>query len=356
MIEIRPGTEADRPQIVARMAEVFGPDPAARAERLWEWQWHQDPRLPTPGYRGIVAEWRGQIIGNLATIPAGLYIAGEPVTAYWCVDVLMHWGLMRRALRDQRRQVGAGPDFTHGIASALLDHPAAGPIQLSKHIADPMMAIIGRIGFQAVPDTCSLQRRVSLRHTLTRGLGRPVGGMLGAVANLGLPIGPRPRLPVEILTGDFDGRFDRLWEEIRDSYGALGRRDARTLGWRYRQQPDGDYRVLTTGVGERLRGYLVLLTYQHRGRRRAKIVDLLTIPDDSEAIRALLSGALHWLRSWRAEKVETFVCGKGIVTLLGSMGFTPPLNKVGQPHPLMVRGLPLGANGIYVTQGDGDGG
>ncbi|MFZ1537479.1 MAG: hypothetical protein WAT23_08855 [Chromatiaceae bacterium] len=356
MIEIRPGTEADRPQIVARMAEVFGDEPAARAERLWDWQWHRDPRLPTPGYRGIVAEWRGQIIGNLATIPAGLHMGGVPVTAYWCVDVLMHWGLMRQALRDHRRQMGVGPDFTHGIAAALLDHPSAGPIQLSKHIADPMMAIIGRIGFKAMPGTCSLQRRISLRHTLARGLGRPLGGMLGAVVDLGLPIGPRPGLPVEVLAGGFDGRFDRLWEEVRSRYSALCQRDARTLDWRYRQQPEGDYRVLTTGVGERLRGYLVLLTYKHRSRRRAKLVDLLTAPDDTEAIRALLCGGLHWLRDWRAEKVEAFACGNGIGTILGSMGFAPPLNKFGQPHPLMARGLPAAAEGIYVTQGDGDGG
>ena len=57
MIEIRPGSDADRPQILARIEEVFGAEPARRAERLWVWQWQQDPRLATPGYRGIVAEW-----------------------------------------------------------------------------------------------------------------------------------------------------------------------------------------------------------------------------------------------------------------------------------------------------------
>ena len=151
MIDIRPGTDADRPQIVARIARGLRPEPAAqRADGLWDWQWHQDPRLPTPGYRGIVAEWRGQIIGTLSTIPAGLHIGGEPVTAHWCVDVLVHWGLMRQALKDHKRSAPAGaPDLSRGIAAALLDHPAAGPIQLAKHISDPMMAIIERIGFVA---------------------------------------------------------------------------------------------------------------------------------------------------------------------------------------------------------------
>ena len=357
MIEIRPGTDADRPQIIARIAEVFGPEPAARAQRLWDWQWHQDPRLPTPGYRGVVAEWQGQIIGNLATIPAGLHIGGEPVTAHWCVDVLVHWGLMRQALKEHRRQAPAvGPDLSRGIAAALFDHPDAGSIQFGKHISDPMMTITERIGFTAAPDSGSMHRRVSLRQTLGCALGRPLGGLIGAAADLGLPLGPRPRLPLEVLAGEFDGRFDRLWEGVRCQYPAICRRDAPTLNWRYRCHPDGDYQVIAAGDGERLRGYCVLLTYDKGRRRWAKIVDLLTAPGDTEAIRALVGGALRRLREQRAERVETFACGGGMAACLGSMGFTARLTKSGRAQPLMVRALPPAAAGVYVTQGDGDGG
>jgi len=357
MIEIRPGTDADRPQIIARIAEVFGPAPAARAQRLWDWQWHEDPRLPTPGYRGIVAEWRGQIIGNLGTIPAGLHIGGEPVTAHWFVDVLVHWGLMRQALKGHRGQArSGGPDLSQGIAAALFDHPAAGPIQFGKHISDPMMTILERVGFTATPGSASMHRRVSLRHTLGRALGGPLGRLLGTAADLGLTLGPRPRLPLAVLDGDFDGRFDRLWEQVRDQYPAICRRDAAALNWRYRRHPEGDYQVITTGDGEPLRGYCVLLTYDKGRRRWAKLVDLLTAPGDTEAIRALLGGALRRLRAQGAERVEIFACGPGLAADLGSLGFTPRLTKSGRPQPLLARALPPAAAGIYVTQGDGDGG
>jgi hypothetical protein len=357
MIQIRPGTEADRPQVVARIAEVFGSEAAARAEHLWDWQWHQDPRLPTPGYRGIVAEWRGQIIGNLSTIPAGLYIGGAPARAHWFVDVLVHWGLMRQALKDHRRSAPvSAPDLSRGIAAALFDHPDAGPIQFGKHISDPMMAIIERIGFTPVAGSGSMHRRVSLKHSLGRALGERLGVLVGTVADLGLPRGPKPSLPVEILTGPFDGRFDRLWEEVRPLYPALCLRDARTLQWRYRQHPTGHYQVITAGDGGRLRGYVVLLTYTRAQRRRAKIVDLLTAPGDTEAVLSLTAAALCALRTWRAERVEAFACGVGIEATLGSMGFTPRLTKSGRPQPLMARAFPEEAAGIYVTQGDGDGG
>ncbi len=357
LIVIRPGTDADRPQIVARIAEVFGPEPADRAERLWDWQWHRDPRLASPGYRGVVAEWRGQVIGNLATIPAGLHIGGEPVEAHWCVDVLIHWGLARGALRERRKNPDpVGPDLSRGLASALLDHPAAGPIQLSKHLSDPIAAIVERIGFHALGETGSLHRRVSVRHALGRGLGRVLGDGLGAVADLALPGIPRPHPQVKPLDGAFDRRFDDLWDRARRLYPAIPRRDAATLNWRYRGHPDGGYAALTLGSQRGLRGYCVLLDYDRGPRRWGKIVDLIVEPGDIEGMRALLAGALHLMRRRRVERAETFACGADLGAVLAGLGFVPRLPKSGRPQPLMVRWLPEAARHIYVTQGDGDGG
>jgi hypothetical protein len=357
MIQIRPGTDADRPQILARLAEVFGPESAARAERLWDWQWHRDPRLATPGYRGLVAEWRGQILGNLATIPAGLHIDGDPAEAFWCTDVLVHWGLAKAALRAQRRTaIPGGPDLARGVAAALLDHPAAGPIQLAKHISDPMMTILERIEFTAMADSGSLHRRVSLRHRLVQAFGAKTGDALGAAADLALGRIRPPGLPVEPLEGPFDRRFDDLWERSRCLFPAIGRRDAATLEWRYRQHPDGGYRVLTLGSRRGLRGYCIFLDYDRGRRRWGKIVDLIAAPGDTQGMRALLLGALGLMRRARVERAEVFGCGAGIGPVLADLGLVPRLAKSGRPQPLMVRNLPEAARGIYVTQGDGDGG
>lgn len=357
MIAIRPGTDADRPQILARIAEVFGPEPAARAARLWDWQWHQDPRLSAPGYRGVVAEWRGQVIGNLATIPAGLYVGGEPVHASWCVDVLIHWGLARSALREQRRSSGSGgADLSRGLAAALLDHPAAGPIQLSKHLSDPITTIVERIGFHAVGETGSLHRRVSVRHPLGRALGRVLGDGLGAAIDLTLAPIPRPDALVQVWDGPFDPRFDALWDRARRLYPAIPLRDAATLNWRYRSHPDGGYTALTLGSARGVRGYCVFLVYDRGQRRWGKIVDLIFEPGDMEAMRALVAGALHLMRRRRAERAETFACGSEVALALAGLGFVPRLPKSGRPQPLMARWLPEAARDIYVTQGDGDGG
>ncbi len=357
MIDIRPATDADRPQVIARLAEVFGPAPAARVDRLWDWQWHQDPRLPAPGYRGIVADWRGEVIGTMGTIPAGLHVRGRPVTAWWCVDCLVNPALTRQALAEQRASGAPAPDhLARGIGAALLDHPAAGPIQLVKHISDSGMKLLERTRFSAVEDSSTLHRRVSLRHTLGRALGRVLGDGLGYILDLAMPLGAGPGLPLEPLAGDFDARFDRLWEEVRGLYPAIGRRDAATLNWRYRRHPEGGYEVLTTGEGTRLRGYLVMQVYDRGRRRWAKIVDLVAQPRDAGARRTLLTGALQRLRGQRAERVETFACGAGLAGELAAIGFKPRLGRSGGAQPLMVRALPPAAAGIFATQGDGDGG
>jgi hypothetical protein len=357
MIEIRPGTDADRPQILERMEEVFGAEPARRAEHLWDWQWHQDPRLPSPGYRGVVADWDGRIIGVLSTIPAGLHIGGKPVRAWWFVDVLVHWGLTRQALREHRRASAHGSvDLSQGIAAALFDHPAAGPIQLGKHIADSMMTIGHRLGFAYLPDTGSLQRRVSTRYPLGRVLGTTLGGLVGAVADLALPPIPRPPLPVRVRDDPFDAGFDRLWESVKTAYPAICRRDSTLLDWRYRRHPDGDYHILALDSDEGLRGYGVIKVFERNGRRRAKLVDLLTAPQDREAQQALLAAALRELRRQRVERVECFCSDPGLAAVLKGAGFSPRVSKTQRPQPLMTRRLPPEASGIYVTQGDGDGG
>ena len=361
VITLRPGSDADRAQILARTEEVFGAEAARRSERLWAWQWHGDPRLGRPGYRGIVAEWRGQIIATLATIPAGLHIRGVPTEAWWQADALVHWGLTRQALRDAKRErdrpLGVEqPDLSRGIAAALLDHPAAGPIQLGKHVADAMRTIGLRIGFVPQAHSGSRHRRVSLRHPMARRIGDGLARPLAAVIDLALPRIPRPRLPVAPLEGPFDHRFDTLWRECRGAYPAICLRDRATLSWRYQAHPDQSYRTLILEEDRGLRGYCVYKVLDQERRRRGKIVDLLTAPADEAARLALLAGARQGMRRASVERAECFASGAAVGRTLSALGFSLRLPKSGRSQTLLTRHLPADTGEIYVTQGDGDGG
>ena len=107
LLLIRAGRREDQSAILALIAEIFGQEEAERASRRWDWQWHEDPRLKTPGYSGVVAEWEGQLVAAIGCIPAGLYLEGVPVEAFWFADALAHWGLIRKAMRAARKAVVA---------------------------------------------------------------------------------------------------------------------------------------------------------------------------------------------------------------------------------------------------------
>ena len=356
MITIRSALDSDRAQVLTRIREVFGDVPAVEAERLWQWQWHQDPRLPRPGYHAVVADWDGTIIGNLALIPAGLYLDGRPVNAHWCVSALVHWGLARQALRAAKRAGQETGLAGRGIAEALFGSPAAGDVQLAKHIARTMRAVLGRIGFEEVANSGSLHRRVSLQRRLARFIGAVPASLVAPLANLALPRLPRARLSddVAVMDGPFDRRFDEFWARLRDRFPAVTLRDRATLQWRYRQHPLFDYKVLMLSDGDVLRGYLIYSQFERDNRQRGKLVDLFADPADDEALRALVAAALRAMKRGEVERVEAFASTDYLNRVLKGAGFIPRLTKAGEMQPMMVRGVSCAS--LHVGQGDGDGG
>ncbi len=352
MFDIRPGSDSDKNQILDLIRDVFGTEQAERAERRWRWQWHEDPRLEKPGYRGVVAEWNGRVIGNLSSIPAGLHIAGQSVEAYWFADALVHWGHLRQALKERKRSgETGGPDLSGGIAAAMLNHPAAGSMQLGKHIAGTMETIGYRIGFKAVRETGSWARLISFRQPVESVTGRHLGALIGGVADLSIPKIPKPKLEVKPMEGDFDERFDELWARAKLEHQAITRRDMSTLNWRYRRHPDTSYSVLAVEEAGVLRGYLAYSIFFRHQQRRAQIVDILARQGDSAALDSLIAAALQQMRAERVHKVECYAGGAEVGSALRGAGFAARLNK-GKGQPVLARGLPDVE--LYVMRGDGD--
>jgi hypothetical protein len=355
MIDIRAASDADKSAVLEFTAQAANPEKAETLSRRWHWQWHLDPRLDEPGYKGVVAEWNGSIIGNIACMPAGLYIHGEPRSAVWFADARIHWGLVRKALRDLAKSgQRKGDVLPNGLAAALFDHPAAGSIQLGKHIAEAMMTIGYRVGFVAMPAAGNNMRRISYRWPLQKALGTGAGAAVALLADLTIRRLPRPKLEVTPLQGAFDARFDRLWDRSRRHYPAITLRDAAVLNWHYREHPDTTYHSLVVERGAEVRGYLVFKVWVRKDRRIARIVDLLTDKDDLAAAEALLAAAMRALRKEGAERVDWFVCGAQFQDIVRRLGFVPRLTNSKKPQPLMTRRMPEVE--LYVTSGDGDGG
>jgi hypothetical protein len=355
MISISEATERDKGRLIAFYEKNAGVESSTRMERRWLWQWHCDPRLESPGYRGVIAEWQGQVLGSVSCLPAGLFLRGRPSPAFWLADVRVDWALARRALKDGRGgRRNRDSTLSRGIAAAMFDHPAAGPAQLGKHIEEPMMAICRRIGFVTMPEAGNYMRRTSFSRPLQRVCGRLPGRWLAAIADPIVNRVPRPGVAVHRFDADFDSRFDRLWEHARQVCPAITLRDSALLNWHYRNHPDTAYQVLVVERDAGLRGYIVFKVFPRKGRLIARIVDLLTVKDDREAAESLIAAALAQCRREGAERTDCFATGADLIATLTRLGFVPRLTKKRKIQPLLARNLPDVA--LYVTSGDGDGG
>ena len=354
--EIRKARDSDRPEIIGLIRDVFGDEAADRADARWAWQWHQDPKLGAPGYQGMVAVWEGQLLASMATIPSGLFVDGHPLPdTVWFADALAHWSRVRKALRSLGRSglKAQGIDLSSGLVGAILNHPECPRHHLGKHLTDPMLVVAYKVGAVDQPGTGSWARTVSLKALLARYLGRPLGWLLGSVADYFLPAIPRATLAVENYEGPFDARFDDLFEDAVRQHRAITRRDAAVLNWRYRQNPDTQYEVMTLSQGEVLLGYVVFGRFDRHGQPRAHVLDLLARKDDPKVLKALVAGCLRRLRQDGVTRLECYCGSKAVQDVLEDLGFRERRHR-DQAMPTVVRRIHVPE--LYVTRGDGDGG
>ena len=75
-----------------------------------------------------------------------------------------------------------------------------------------------------------------------------------------------------VALSEFDARFDRLWEQVRDDYRIITRRDQEHLQWRYVKNPSQSYQILACTDANSIAGYAVFKQYGEE----MQIVDILT--------------------------------------------------------------------------------
>jgi len=90
----------------------------------------------------------------------------------------------------------------------------------------------------------------------------------------------------------FDLRFDKLWERVKDNSLIATKRDHKHLHWRYIKNPAESYRVLAYIDGDDLLGYVVLKRYKDE----IHIVDLLTVQDEEIGIHLISKAVQFGLR------------------------------------------------------------
>jgi GNAT superfamily N-acetyltransferase len=307
MAEIDRYRQEDRRQVEALYRRVFGPD-AAEASRLrWDWQYRRNPNVAADGPLIWLAREGTTVVGQYATMPVRLSIAGREIDASWGMDVMVaperqRQGLGDALIRTWDRNTGAALGLGLSDASSGLfrkmDWPIVGPVPcLSK----------------------PLSRRALRQPTWPVGVNR-------FVSYVTLPwvrVVSRTRpLQGEVRTlRHFDDSFTRLWERVRDRFAFAVRRDAPYLNWKYIQAPHVRYSVAALVKDGEAAGYVVYRHTQEPRGRVTLLVDFLTDPADYAGFLTLLRWVDREARAADSDKIRTFSLHRGFRRLLKRSGY-----------------------------------
>jgi len=153
----------------------------------------------------------------------------------------------------------------------------------------------------------------------------------------------------------FDIRFDHLWDQVRDDYRIIVKRDSTYLQWRYVENPVASYRILAYVSGQEVLGYAVLKWF----RQEMHIVDILTVQDGGVVGEHLVYGAIEMARQSSASAVSLWInVTNPLHRVLERMGFQneAPVTYFGACilRPDLVGGDALDYRNWYLTMGDSD--
>jgi hypothetical protein len=119
----------------------------------------------------------------------------------------------------------------------------------------------------------------------------------------------------------FDERFTRLWERVKEKFAFAVRRDAAYLQWKYAGPPHVRYLIGALERGSDVAGYVV---YRHVREPRGRVtllVDFFADPDDTSGVLTLLRWIDREARAADSDKIRTFSMHEGFRRLLRKSGY-----------------------------------
>jgi GNAT superfamily N-acetyltransferase len=323
---------------------VFGND-AAEASRLrWEWQYRRNPNNPGQEPEIWIAREGPAIVGQYATMPVRLSLAGREVQGSWGMDVMVaperqRQGLGEVLFRTWDRNVGAS---------------------LGLGLSDSSYRLFQKLRWPDVgPVPCfvkPLTRRALRRPNWPVALNRLVSALTLPVVKI---VARNRPLEAEVrLIQRFDDSFTALWESLAPKFEFAVRRDAAYLNWKYVNAPHVRYHIVALRRDDRNVGYAVYRNVHEPRGRVTLLVDFLVDPADESGVSTLLGWVDREARQADSDKIRAYTMHgtfarvlkrAGYFQVKSTMEFVAKVNGI-DVHP----GFYERTGGWHVTLGDSD--
>jgi GNAT superfamily N-acetyltransferase len=297
----------DRRQVEVLYRRVFGPDAAEASRHRWQWQYRQNPSAPSDGPPIWLAREGQTVIGQYATLPVRLSVAGHEIDAAWGTDVMV--------APERRRQ---------GVGDALLrawDRHAGAALGLG--LSDSSRGLIEKLQWPNLGPIPALVKPLSRRALRRPTWPVPINRFVSYVTLPAVRLVSRQRpLAGEVRTvRHFDDRFTALWGRVAGRFALAVRRDASYLNWKFISPPHVRYTIAILERGDEVAGYAV---YRHVAEplgRVTRLVDFLTDPDDRAGFLTLLRWVDREARAADSDKIRTWGTHEGFRRLLRKSGY-----------------------------------
>jgi hypothetical protein len=297
----------DRRAVDALYRRVFGND-AAEASRLrWEWQYRHNPNNPAREPEIWIAREGPAIIGQYATMPVQVSLAGRQVQGSWGMDVMV---------APERQRQGLGE-----VLFRMWDRNVGASLGLG--LSESSYRLFQKLRWPDLGPLPCLVKPLTRRALRRPNWPQPVNRLISAVTLPAVKIVARTRpLRAEVrMIQRFDDSFTELWESLAPRFDFAVRRDAAYLNWKYVAAPHVRYTIAALRRETRNVGYAV---YRHLLEPRGRVtllVDFLADPDDEAALSTLL----HWVdreaRQADSDKIRTFAMHAGFRRALRRAGY-----------------------------------
>jgi GNAT superfamily N-acetyltransferase len=297
----------DKRSVEGLYRRVFGHD-AAEASRLrWDWQYRRNPNNPQHEPEIWIAREGRAIVGQYATMPVKLSLAGREVQGSWGMDVMVaperqRQGLGEVLFRTWDRNVGAS---------------------LGLGLSDSSYSLFQKLRWPDVGPVPCLVKPLTRRALRRPNWPVPINRLVSALTLPVVLIVARTRpLRAEVrLIQRFDDSFTELWEQVAPKFPFAIRRDAAYLNWKYVSAPHVRYSVAALRRDDRNVGYAVYRhAYEPRGRVTL-LVDFLTDPDDEAGFSTLLRWIDREARQADSDKIRAFALHAGFRRMLRKSGY-----------------------------------
>jgi GNAT superfamily N-acetyltransferase len=334
----------DKRAVDALYRRVFGHD-AAEASRLrWDWQYRRNPNNPGHEPEIWIAREGPAIVGQYATMPVRLSLAGREVQGSWGMDVMV---------APERQRQGLGE-----VLFRMWDRNVGASLGLG--LSDASYRLFQKLRWPDVgPVPCfvkPLTRRALRRPNWPVGVNRLVSALTLPVVKVVARTRP---LAAEVrMIQRFDESFTELWDELAPKFDLAVRRDAPYLNWKYVNAPHVRYSIAALRRDNRNVGYAVYRHYTEPRGRVTILVDFLADPADEQGVETLLRWVDREARQADSDKIRTFAMHAGFRRILRRSGYF--VVKSTMEFVVKINGLPVDTpfydrtDTWHITLGDSD--